>query len=364
VTPPARPAVARPAGPARLAGGLGRLLPAWFAAWSAQRVWALGSTGSGWDWSFLGRDFWIYRNAGRAVLDGTSPWEASSTWNGLAWHYAAPPTAAQLFVPFAILPETVGLVLFTILSLSIAWLGLRRIGLAAWWLLFPPMAEGLVAANPQVLLIGVLLLGGPWAASTPAARAIAVGLKSYAIAPVVARREWRALVGVAAMLGVSIALGPALWAHYLAEMGTISGRLVEEAQGGVSATVVLTPGALGRLAGDGPAAAIVPWLILGILGLILVLVAMRDVTTAGWLAVPLLLPGAEYHLGTMAIPIARRLSIWLIAVPTIPTYLVGLIVLAWEATADRPTFADAAIAVPLPAWLRSLRAPAASQPAA
>jgi hypothetical protein len=83
--------------------------------------------------------------------------------------------------------------------------------------------------------------------------------------------------------------------------------------------------------------------------------AIRDVEGAGWLVVPLLLPGAEYHLGTLAIPAARRLAIWLIAIPTPLTYLLGLIVLVYQvATGQRPIVRSAP-PVPLATWARSLR---------
>jgi hypothetical protein len=334
-----------------------RLLPVWFAIWSLARIQSLGWTGSGWDWSFVGRDFRIYRAAGGAILNGTDPWAAAAAWNGVEWHYAAPPTAAQLFVPFALIPEPVGLLGFLALSAGLAWLALRRLGLPTWWLAFPPLTEGLLAANPQIALFGLLVVGASSGAPASVGRALAVGLKSYAIAPVLARREWRAAAVCLIGLALSIALGPSLWARYVADAGAISARLIGEAQGGVSAALVLRPGVFGSLLPGGVLVAIVPWLIVAVVAGLVAAVAVRDVAAAGWLAVPLLLPAAEYHLATLAIPIARRRSAWILAIPSPPTYLIGLLVLCWEVAADRPALGRTEPAVPLRDWLRNVPGP-------
>jgi hypothetical protein len=350
-----------------------RVLPLWFLGWTLYRIQGLGWTGAGWDLSFVGRDFWIYRNAAHALLSGGDPWAAFFPWNGVPWHFAAPPTAAQLFVPFALVAESIALPVFLGLSVVAAWAALRRLGLPAWWLLFPPMTEGLVAGNPQVLLFGLLVLGGSSlaarrgpgrvrAAGLPIARAIAVGLKSYAIVPVVARREWRAVMTIGLGGAASIALAPNLWARYVADFGSISGRLVAESEGGLSAALFLRPAVLRDVLQSDTAALAVGLAIFGLVACLVLVAAVRDVEGAGWLVVPLLLPGAEYHLGTLALPAARRLAIWMIAIPTPPTYLLGLIVLVYQvATRQRP-IVRADPAVPLATWIRSLR-PASDTPA-
>jgi hypothetical protein len=334
-----------------------RLLPAWFAVWTLARIQSLGWTGSGWDGSFVGRDFRIYRAAGEAVLHGGDPWAASAAWNGVEWHYAAPPTAAQLFVPFALVPEAIGLALVLVLSLGLAWMGLRRLGLPVWWLLFPPLTEGLLAGNPQIALFGLLVVGSDSVARTSIARVLAAGLKSYAIVPVIARREWRAVIACAIGLLVSVVVGLGLWTRYASDAGTISARLVDESQGGMSATLLLRPGVFGQLLPAGPAASVVPWLVFAIVVGLVFVVALRDVRAAGWLVVPLLLPAAEYHLATLAIPIARRWSIWILAIPSVPTYLLGLLLLSWEVAAARPALAREEPAEPLGSWLRLLSIP-------
>lgn len=336
----------------------------WFLGWSLVRVQQLGWTGVQWDLSFIGRDFWIYRNAGLAVLDGTDPWLASYAWNGTDWHFAAPPIAAQLFVPFALIAGSVSLLLFTALSLGAAWAALRVLRLPAWWLLFPPMTEGILAANPQILLFGLVVIGlAP--ARVPAsrhrirlvgwlvARAVAVGLKIYGVVPIVARREWRALVASAGLVAGSLVIAPDLWGRYLSGFGDISSRILSESKGGLSAGLFLEPSIFGTLIPSETVALAVGLLLYGLMAGLVLLAAARDVEGAAWIAAPLLWPAAEYHLATMAIPAARRLAIALIAVPSVPTYLFGLIVLTYQVTAGHRPLAATRPPIGLVAWLRS-----------
>jgi hypothetical protein len=227
------------------------------------------------------------------------------------------------------------------------------------------MTEGLLAANPQILLFGLILLGGSGlhasrggerrlTAGWMMARAIAVGLKSYAIVPVLARREWRAVTAVGLGGVVSIALAPSLWARYVADFGSISGRLVTESEGGLSAALFVRPAVLRDGLPSDAVVLAVGLVIFGLVTCLVLLAAVRDVEGAGWLAAPLLLPGAEYHLGTLAIPAARRLAIWIIAIPTVPTYLLGLIVLAYQVTTGRRPIVASGPPVPLRAWIQSL----------
>jgi hypothetical protein len=358
----------RPRVPASFVALTDRMLPLWFLAWSAIRVYQLSWTGASWDTSFFGRDFKIYRSAALAVLNGTDPWAASATWNGTDWHFAALPTAAQLFIPFALLPEAVGLAAFLALSVGAVWLPLRRLRLPIWWLLFPPLMEGLLAANPQILLFGLLIVGWPWA------RAVATALKVYAVVPVIARREGRALLVIVGAVLASVALGPSLWTEYAGEFGAISGRIAAESQGGVSATLLLDPKVFGSaLPATGIVRSLPGLLLYGLIALLVVSAAVRDVRAAGWVAVPLLWPAAEYHLATLAIPAARRLSIWVIAIATPPTYLLGLILLTYEISAGRRAIVDEPPAEPLVSWIAAvlpgrargaLRLPAPSAPSA
>jgi hypothetical protein len=321
-----------------------RILPAWFLLWSLVRVEQLGWNGVSWDLSFIGRDFAIYRNAAIALLKDGDPWSASAPWNGTDWHFAAPPTSAQLFVPSTWVGSAVAWPIFAVISVAVASLALRRLSLPIWWLLFPPMAEGLVAGNPQILVFGLLVLGsttrrGRLVEATKtaiAAQAIAVGLKVYGIVPILARREWRAVAGSIGLVAVSIVVAPGVWQHYVASFTSISGRVVAESNGGLSAALFLQPRIFGTALPSSESLRLAAGLLMyGLIVALVLIVALRDLRAAGWLAAPLLWPAAEYHLATMAIPIARRWSTWLIAIPTLPTYLFGLIILSYEVTARR-----------------------------
>lgn len=340
--------------PRRLTWVGDRLLPVWFLAWSAFRLWQLGFVQQGLELSWLGRDFRIYRNAAVAAMNGTDPWAAFDRWNGTDWHFAALPTSVQLSLPFAYLPEWLGLAIVLAASVGAAVLALRRLHLPVWWLLFPPMMEGLAAANPQILVFALLVLGGPRFGG-PIGRAVAVGLKVYAIVPVVARREWRALGAVGLLFAASFVTAPNLWASYLRQFSDITRRVAEESQGGVSAAVLLDPDIFGRLVGSTTTAAILGLAVFSLVVLVVVVAALRDVRSAGWVSVPLLWPASEYHYATFSLPVARRASTWIIAIPTLPTYLVGLLLLTWEIAASRPAIAPQPDALGLAEWIRRLR---------
>ena len=56
---------------------------------------------------------------------------------------------------------------------------LRRLRFPLWWLLFPPIAEALCSANPQLVVLALLVTNRRWAS------AVATGLKVYAFIPLV-----------------------------------------------------------------------------------------------------------------------------------------------------------------------------------
>lgn len=342
------------------------LLPLWFLGWTLVRLVQIGWTGSSWDLSFIGGDFNIYRNAAIAILEGRDPWSASIVWSGMTFHFAAPPLAAQLFIPFALMSAPIALVTCYALALSLAVAGLRRLGLPLWWLLFPPMTEGLFAMNPQILLFGLLLIGGGSVAQrgthslgrllTALSRSLAFAAKIYALAPIIARREWQAVASCLALLTVSVAAAPGLWATYISEFGAISRRIMVESQGGVSAALLLQPSVFEDVLPGPEALRLAAGLaIFGIIVGLVLIVALRDVRSAGWIVAPLLWPAAEYHIATLAIPVARRLSIWIIAIPTIPTFLLGMIVLAYQIVADHRAIPTSPPPDPLSRWWNLVR---------
>jgi hypothetical protein len=213
--------------------------------------------------------------------------------------------------------------------------------------------EGLAAGNPHVLSFALLVIGGP-AIAGAIGRAIAVGLKVYAVVPIVGERRWRALLATGILFGASIVIAPQLWQEYLARFGEISTRLTAEAQGGVSFALFLDPAIPGSAVGPG-IAPLVSVAILLVPAALVALVAVRDVRAAAWISVPLLWPASQYSNGSFVLPTARRISTWIIAIPTIPTYLVGLLILCYEVAAGRRAIGAEPEPVGLADWLRTLR---------
>jgi len=63
------------------------------------------------------------------------------------------------------------------LTIASAFYTLRRLNLPFWWILFPPMVQGIFVGNPHILCLALLLSGSSWL------RALAVPMKAYARSP-------------------------------------------------------------------------------------------------------------------------------------------------------------------------------------
>jgi hypothetical protein len=180
-------------------------LPAWFILVIAANIprgllyWAVDAT--------------LYRQATLAWLAGGDPWSVSA--NGTP--FAAPPPSLLFYLPFAMLPEALAVGLHMLLGLVVSILVLRRLGLPLWWLLFPPLFQGIFNGNTQPILLGLLLLDRPWAT------ALAVVGKSYAVLPAIVARKWRHLLVTAVVLLVTVPVLP--WGPYLAR-GTSLGDIL------------------------------------------------------------------------------------------------------------------------------------------
>ena len=170
------------------------LLPAWFALWTVADL----SHRFG---EFFASDTRIYYRATQTWLAGGDPWSAAVG----PFHFAGLPPTVQVFVPLTWLPEEAAVWLEILRRRPIG----RRIDramlhLPAWWLLFPPLAHGVIVANPHILLTALLL------SSWPTLQALAGLLKIYAVVPLVGEFRVRALVFTAIGLGVLFALAPNL----------------------------------------------------------------------------------------------------------------------------------------------------------
>jgi hypothetical protein len=132
---------------------------------------------------------------------------------------------------------------------------------------------------------------------------------------------------------------------YLREFGAISERLSVESHGGTSALALFVPGV-----GAAPVTAAV---VFGVAALLLGAVAWRDVAAAGWLAVPIGWPAAEYHYATLTLPVVRRIAALVMAMAVPWSALVGVLILAGSLVL-RPRQAEESGEAPmgLVAWLK------------
>lgn len=274
--------------PERLTEGVRRAWPivlcAWFAWQTYQRI------------SFfvvrnfpLGIDARIYYRGVVAWQGGGNPWDATVVVGGTAYHYAGSPVTTVLLAPAGLLSEDVFTGAWLVLTwVAAAWI-LRRAHLPIWWLLFPPISEALFSANPQLIVLALVLADRSWLA------AIATGLKVYAFIPLAGEGRWRA-IGVAILFNAAtIVIAPGLWLRYIDLFGTISGRLEYESIQGFSAFYF-------------PALMVLTIVALALL-------ALRDRRAAGWLAVPALWPASQLHYSTMALPVMTPLLAFFLAIP-------------------------------------------------
>lgn len=239
-------------------------------------------------------DFRIYRHAARAALDGLNPWSVSLS--GL--QFAGPPPTLLPYLPFAIIPESVGVAVVLAASVYVGLATLRRLGLPVWWLLFPPLSESLIVLNPDVLALGLLVLGRRLAAFAPI-------FKVYAVIPLVLLGRWRPALYFACLC----LLSAPLWPAYLARAEAIATTLSVQTSGGLSSW----------------ASPLLPASILALL--------MMGRSATAWLVVPIAWPYTQLHYSTIAIPalVGRPLlaAAFSLAIPL----LAPAAVIAWSVAA-------------------------------
>lgn len=267
------PRLAWARGPASVA----RLVWPWLlAAWFAWNSW--NRIGFFVDRTFpLGIDATIYYRGSVAWLHGDDPWSAGVQVQGSTFHYAGTPVTTVLLAPLTVLGEQLFTLGWLAASLGAAVYIVWRLRLPWFWLLFPPLAEGLFSANPQLVVLALVLV------SREPASAVATMLKVYAFVPLFGEGRWRQIALAVVANAATIVVAPALWQAWLGDSSVINGRLLNEAVGGFSAF------------GHWPLFAVA-------LALLLVL-ALRDRRTAGWLAVPALWPATQFHYQTLAMPV-------------------------------------------------------------
>jgi hypothetical protein len=242
----------------------------------------------------IGFDAQIYLAATRAWLAGQEPWVIIQEQQ-----FAAPPPTLLPLVPFAILPEAIGVGVLMILATLGVIATVRLLHLPWWWLLFPPFLDSAINGNPQAVLVPLILVGaGPLAAF----------LKIYAAIPVVLTLRWRAVLLTLVLLAITAPILP--WASYIDHRAELAASFARQTGGGLSATAL-------------------PWLIpIAVVALIL---CGRE--KAAWLAVPVVWPSTQWYYSTLAVPAltGAPIAAALLAVNIPGMTVLAAIVVAWQA---------------------------------
>ena len=222
-------------------------------------------------------DSTLYLRGTAAWLRGENPWAVHMT----TLYYAAAPPSLLPMVPFALLPEPVGLAALFVLSLAASFWTLRRLGLPWWWITWPPLVDNLWNGNPQLFLVPLLIGPAAWLAPI---------VKAYAVAPLLIAFRFRTLVITTVVIVLTLPILP--WGLFLGRLGETSTLLSEQSQGGMSAWYF---------------PALVPFAALA-------LVAMgRD--RAQWWFVPALWPSTQWYYTLMAMPALTPLTAAVLAAP-------------------------------------------------
>jgi hypothetical protein len=262
----------------------------------------------------LGSHAAIYTDAARTWLAGGNPWYVGPE---LAI-FAGPPPMLLPFVPFINLPLDLTRSVWVVGSLTMAVCALRRLELPPYFLAFPPVFSVIVIGHPEMLVLWLIVLGGPLSG-------LAVLVKPYAGVALLAERRWRAILLAAAALLVTAPFLP--WAQFVQELPHIGTSLLVQNTGDpVLETPLLVPLAIVALA----------WI---------------GVRRGLWLAVPLLWPYAQPTYKVMTVPALSPVIALFWAIPLPGVTLVGVVAeagLSWIA-----------VRYALPSWLRSGLGPVA-----
>jgi hypothetical protein len=275
----------------------------------------------GFNEQIVGFDGYIYYRGSAAWLAGQNPWATGAVLNGLPFSYAGLPPTVTLLAPLTLLGEQSFVWLWLVLSVVSAIVVVRALRLPVLWVAYPPLLFGVLAANPHVVLLALLVAGGTWGG------ALASVVKVVAIPPLVGEHRWRALLLASTAIGVSVVVFPELWSSFLHQAGTVQSSINAESNGGLSAW--------GR-----PYLFIPTAVAIGVLWLL-------DGRAAAWLIVPALFPTTQYYYAMFTLPLdpflAAAMAFPAQFVPPLVTigYVatrVGLVV--WRRSGHTPRSAD------------------------
>ena len=231
--------------------------------------------------SSLGIDAHIYYGGVQAWLSGGDPWNAA--YHGL--HFATVPWALPILAPFAILPESLFVVVWILLDAIAAVYLVRRSGLSWAWLAFPPVVQGILDGNPAIVGLALIVAG---------AAPIGLMLRPQAGFILFGERRWRAVALTLALAAVLLAVIPL--GTFVRELPTIVARYAVESRGGATGG---TPLALA-------------------VGIVSVLaLATVDLREAGWLATIVAVPINGWYAGAAALPILNPLLAIGLSIPIV-----------------------------------------------
>ena len=275
-------------------GGSGRAVPGAYLSPGVRRRWLgillpgsfvvfwLLNLAVGFDWQTVGLDARIYYRGSAAWLAGQDPWSSGAYLGERLFSYAGLPPTTILLAPLTVLPEELFVWLWLALSVVAAVVVVRALKLPLAWLTYPPLLYGVLAANPHVVVMALVVAGGTGGGI------LASLLKVVAIPPLIGERRWRALAIAALAFAATALLAPALWESFLDRAGAVADAIHVESGGGVSA-----------------------WgepLLFAAAAVALGLLALVDLRAACWLAVPALFPTTQYYYAMFALPVGPFLA--------------------------------------------------------
>ncbi len=271
------------------AGGTGRAVPGAFLSPGVRRRWLgfllpgsflvfwLLNLAVGFEVRTVGLDARIYYHGSAAWLAGHDPWSAGAQLGDRLFSYAGLPPTTVLLAPLTVLPEEVFVWLWLVLSAVAAVVAVRALKLPLIWLTYPPLLYGVVAANPHVVLLALVVAGGTGGG------VLATMLKVVAIPPLIGERRWRALGLAAIAMVATVLVAPGLWASFMHQAAVVADAIHAESGGGASAW-------------GQPVLFVTALVALGLLALV-------DLRAACWLAVPALFPTTQYYYAMFALPV-------------------------------------------------------------
>jgi len=241
----------------------------WVASWGTATLASLASRPE-----VLGLDARVYHHAALAMLSGRDPWSVGVQTPGFLAPvtFAAPPITLIPFVATAWLPEHIVVLASVVVSLVAALIAIYWVRLPCWWLLFPPIVEGVYVGNLNPVVLVLLL------SRRPGLQAVAVILKLYVALPALLLYRWRALILAGVVLLMSMPLLP--WATYIDNFGEISRKLEAQSWGGRTSVI------------SGLAALVIMAAAFAVMGR----------SRAAWLVIPVMWPASQLHYSVLALP--------------------------------------------------------------